>query len=206
VSLTHHKNEDVSLQAIKFTGNISSGDDVHSQAIIDSNYVDKLKKLLENEPTEILLKEVLWTISNITAIKKHAYVVYDANIYPHIKQIMQTTLKQYLQKECIWILKNTLTVAPELADKIITVEVINFIIQIFRNYASDKLVVLAEETLLLILKQGSKFRYMIGDCNGTAVLESLQHSHDDSVYQKAIKILSDYFPEDDEPQGGATGV
>jgi len=66
VPLLLHKLSTVYAPALRVVGNISTGEDRHTQAILDAGVIPRLRVLLEGNSKGII-REVCWALSNITA-------------------------------------------------------------------------------------------------------------------------------------------
>ena len=82
VALLKHNCFNVLLPALRTIGNIVTGSDIQTQAILDCNVLPRLLELANSENPKIR-KEVFWTVSNITAgsikqiqVKKTNFVLF----------------------------------------------------------------------------------------------------------------------------------
>jgi hypothetical protein len=66
IQLIEHQDLSISVPCLRTLGNILTGTDAETQACIDSGILVPLLKLLEH-PKKPVRKEVVWSISNITA-------------------------------------------------------------------------------------------------------------------------------------------
>ena len=67
IELMIHNKDTIKVPALRIVGNIITGNDVQTQTMLDLNVIDNLKLLLESPIKESIRKEIMWTISNITA-------------------------------------------------------------------------------------------------------------------------------------------
>ena len=66
VELLKHPSSKIVVPCLRIVGNIVSGDDVQTQAILDCGLLSILFDLIKS-PKDTIRKEVCWSISNITA-------------------------------------------------------------------------------------------------------------------------------------------
>lgn len=73
-----------SIPALRTAGNIVTGDDKQTQAVLDAGILNHLLPLL-SDSKKTLRKEACWTISNITAgTPQQIQMVIDANLFPSL--------------------------------------------------------------------------------------------------------------------------
>merc|ERR1712176_572856 len=92
---------------MKAVGDIVTGNDIYTQQCIDNGLLNALYHLLtEPDQNECFLKEILWTISNITAgTKQQIIAVIKANIFPFLMEIIKNGKKNYAA-EALWACSN----------------------------------------------------------------------------------------------------
>jgi len=66
VELLSHESDQVKIPAVRICGNIISGSDSQTQALLDCGVIKCLKVLVESD-NKTIRKEVFWTASNIAA-------------------------------------------------------------------------------------------------------------------------------------------
>merc|ERR1712241_876033 len=99
----------VKQAALKAIGDIvTSPRDKYTQHCVDCGLLDALFHLLTNRnANERILKEMLWTISNITAgTKAQVLLVIQANILPFLLEILNNGVSK-CASEALWGLSNT---------------------------------------------------------------------------------------------------
>merc|ERR1712129_580538 len=110
VNLLFSNNTSVKQAALKAVGDIvTSSNDKYTQQCIDGGLLNALHHLLTNQSAnERILKEILWTISNITAgTKTQILAVMRANILPFSMEILKTTPFHDAAGEAVWALSNS---------------------------------------------------------------------------------------------------
>jgi len=94
--------------ALRFVGNVASGNDVQTQALLNMGVLPVLKILIQN-PKRNVRKESCWTISNITAgSTTHIQAILDAGLLPLVVQ--QLSVAEFdVKKEACWAIANATT-------------------------------------------------------------------------------------------------
>lgn len=97
-----------SIQApfLRAVGNLVTGDDADTQAILECGLLHYLQALLTSATKASVQKETCWVVSNITAgTLEQVQMVIDAGIMPHMISFLRTgDLKT--KKEAVWALCN----------------------------------------------------------------------------------------------------
>lgn len=94
--------------AINVLGKIVSGNESQTQAVIDSQALPALKRLLHSDNNEVVMN-VCWVISNITAGTSHQIQsVVDANIFPDILAILRRNDFKTIT-EAAWVIKQAVS-------------------------------------------------------------------------------------------------
>lgn len=182
--------------ALRSLGNVCTGDDRQTQAVIDAGLIPSLRKLLETKmkPRECkeMQKEVMWTISNILA-----------GTGPQIAAVAAGGLMEYVvralesdswdvKKEAVWCISNVVvggsTEQVDLVQK--AIEPLCAILA-----CSDaKLLLVTLDSLERMLARGKKtVTKKIEECGGLDALENLQDHKNEDVYRKAVQLIATYF-------------
>lgn len=212
VELLLHKNPNVKTPALRTVGNIVTGDDLQTQVIMQCSALPCLLALLSN-PKKGIRKEACWTISNITAGNhEQIQAVIDANIIPPLVLILKTA-EFDIQKEAAWALSNATSGGTD--DQIrylVNQGVIPPMCELFKC-PDPKIVLVAMEGVENILRVGKRdaprnngnnlFAEHVEQCGGLDLLEALQRHDNEEIYDKAVKILKEYFESEEEDAGAA---
>ena len=95
--------------ALRPVGNLLTGDDLQTEAVLQSGFMSKVAKLLANKRRSIQ-KEVIWAISNITAgTVSQIETVIRAELIPKLVAIAHFNSNVDIIKEVIWALSNFLS-------------------------------------------------------------------------------------------------
>lgn len=103
--LASTENSGLRSAALRVVGNVLTGDELQTQAVLDLDVCPIFLSLLSN-PKPKIKKETCWSISNITAgTAKQIQAVIDVGLFPEIITLGYTAPSD-LRKECIWCLSN----------------------------------------------------------------------------------------------------
>jgi hypothetical protein len=210
VELLMHPSYSVQTPALRTVGNIVTGDDLQTQFIINVAVLPCLLALLQSSKKGIR-KEACWTISNITAGNKNQIqAVIDAQLMPPLIQLLSNA-EFDIKKEAAWAISNaTSGGTPEQLRYLVTEGCIKPLCDLL--VCSDaRIITVALEGLENILKVGEKeakssnglnqFANYVEEAEGLDKIEALQSHQNNDIYEKAVKILENYFAaeEDDTP-------
>jgi len=199
--------------AVRTVGNIVTGTDLQTQAIINENALPALLALLSS-PKKGIRKEACWTISNITAgNEEQIQAVIDNNIIPPLLQLL-INAEFDIRKEAAWAISNVLTSG--------TMQQTKFLVQLgcirplcdLLTGSDPTVVIIAMEGLEKILKMGeqdllqsvtsqNEMALLISESDGLDKIEDLQQHSNDEIYEKAVHIIETYFGLEDEEEMAA---
>lgn len=208
VELLLHSSALVQTPALRAVGNIVTGDDHQTQVIIQSGALPALVKLLSHAKKAIR-KESCWTISNITAGNRDqiAEVISNSLIPPVIHLL--STADFDIKKEAAWAISNaTSGGSPQQVEYLVECGCIKPMVDLL-GVSDAKIIGIALEALENILKVGkqhqqdnglpdNQFAALVEQAEGLSKIEVLQEDPNEDVYQKAMKILENYFPLEDD--------
>ena len=189
--------------ALAQAGNIVTGDDNQTQAVINCGALPKLLALL-NSPKKGIRKEACWTISNITAgTRDQIQAVIEANIIPPLRQLLATAEFE-IKKEAAWSISNaTSGGSPEQIKYLVTQGCIKPLCDLL-TCNDPRLVTVALEGIDNVLKAGeleapnnndtNPYTAFVDEAEGLDKLEQLQQHNNEDVYKKTEHILENYFP------------
>ena len=150
-----HKNVNVKTPALRTIGNIVTGDDLQTQAVLSATVLPCLLALLSN-PKKGLRKEACWTISNITAgSAEQIQAVFDAGLIAPLVTIMRGPDFD-IQKEAAWAISNaTSSGRDDQLSYLVTQNVLPALCDLFTCHDSKIIAVALEgvENLLRVGKQ-----------------------------------------------------
>eukprot|EP00812_Abedinium_dasypus_P007383 NODE_193_length_1836_cov_793.094891.p1 GENE.NODE_193_length_1836_cov_793.094891~~NODE_193_length_1836_cov_793.094891.p1 ORF type:complete len:366 (+),score=108.76 NODE_193_length_1836_cov_793.094891:566-1663(+) len=209
VELLLHTSPLVQTPALRTVGNIVTGDDHQTQVILQSGALPSLLKLL-NHAKKAIRKESCWTISNITAgNQEQIQEVIDSGLIPPVIHLLQTADFD-IKKEAAWAISNaTSGGSPAQIDYLVQCDCVKPLVDLL-SVSDPKIIGVALDGLDNILKMGKQrqqeggladnpMAVFVEQADGLSKIEPLQEDSNDEVYQKAMKILENYFPleEDD---------
>jgi len=167
-----------------------------------------LHKLLSHAKKAIR-KESCWTISNITAgNREQIQEVINNGLIPPVIHLLQTADFD-IKKEAAWAISNaTSGGSPQQVEYLVENNCINPLVDLL-SVSDAKIIGVALEALENILKVGKDKQQENGladnpvatrveQADGLQKIEALQEDPNEDVYQKAMKILENYFPLEDE--------
>jgi len=205
----------VQTPALRVVGNIVTGDDNQTQVMLQCGALHSLQGLLVHTKKAIR-KETCWTISNITAgNREQIQAVVEANLFPPVINLLATADFD-IKKEAAWAISNaTSGGSPAQIEYLITCGCIKPMIDLM-NVSDTKIIGVALEATENILKVGKAKQQenglpenpicaLVEQADGLSKIESLQEDANEEVYQKAMNILENYFPLEDDTTEIADG-
>jgi hypothetical protein len=195
------------VPALRTLGNIVSGNDVQTQAVLDSNIIPLLVPLLKH-PKKNIRKESCWMLSNIAAGTEDqiSHLLAFPDVLSQVLVQMSTASEWDVRKEALWVISNIATggkhkhitcliehgaISP-LCDLLMVGDVR------LLSLAMDSI-----EALFKTMKNQSndieKLVKLIDEAGGIDKLENLQEHENEEIYQKSIRILETYFGGEDAP-------
>lgn len=209
VELLNSTTTTVQTPALRTVGNIVTGDDSQTQFILNLNAMPALLWMLDN-PKKNIRKEACWTISNVTAgTAEQIQVAINAQVFPKLIELLQCS-EFDIQKEAAWAVSNaTSGGTPEQILYLAQVGVIPPLCKLL-NVADTRVVTVALEGLENIFRVAmgagpvinDRVQQIVQDCGGLTNIEELQNHENNTIYQRAVKILETYFGgEEEEDQG-----
>eukprot|EP00928_Gymnodinium_smaydae_P040311 TRINITY_DN2734_c0_g4_i1.p1 TRINITY_DN2734_c0_g4~~TRINITY_DN2734_c0_g4_i1.p1 ORF type:complete len:538 (-),score=152.19 TRINITY_DN2734_c0_g4_i1:100-1713(-) len=208
VELLLHSSPLVQTPALRVVGNIVTGDDAQTQVMLQCGALPSLLKLLSHSKKAIK-KETCWTISNITAGNRtQIQAIVDNGLFPPIIELLQTSDFD-VKKEAAWVISNTTSGgSPQQIEYIVQCGCIKPMVDLL-SVADTKIIGVALEAMENILKTGKAKQQeqglaenpccaLIEQAEGLTKIEALQEDPNEEVYQKAMHILENYFPLEDD--------
>lgn len=200
----HHKNEvGILSPALRCIGNIVTGSDDQTQAVIDANVLPIFHALLTHSKVGVQ-KEAAWALSNITAgTQSQIQAVIQAELVPLLVHVLSVG-ELRVQKEAAWAVTNYTSGA--------STEQVLFLVQCQILKPMCDLLVAKDAKLLKVLLDGlinilmvaekvgqlDNARMYIEEIDGLNKIDKLQENDNEDVYKSAYHIIDRYFNYDDE--------
>lgn len=201
VELVNTTTDNIQTPALRTLGNIVTGSDEATQSIVNCGAPPILKRLLQH-PKRNIKKEATWSLSNIMAgTQEQIDSVMRINIMPELVRMLEN--EEYsIRKEVTWTICNatsggsaehidTITRAPGCLDALANM----------LDSHDAKIIEVVLEAIENILKSSGASAGNYTDLMESAGildnLEELQEHANESIYQRALKILDTYFNADD---------
>jgi len=206
VELLAYPSPSVQTPALRAVGNIVTGNDVQTQAVINAGALPQFLNLLPSHNKKSLRKETCWAISNINGgTPVQIASVLQAGLVPAIIDVLNTADFD-IKKEAAWAISNATCGGGN--------EAIQFLVEQgcakpfcdLLGVQDTRIVNVALEGIENILKMGAANEDEEGDnpmcivieeAEGLEKLEELQTHANDEVYQRAVRMLETYFGEDE---------
>lgn len=201
VKLLAHAEVKVQTAALRAVGNIVTGTDDQTQAVLNCNALSYFQALLSHS-REKINKEAVWFLSNITAGNQvQVQAVIDAGLVPLIIQHLAKSDFQ-TQKEAAWAISN-LAISGKKEQVAYVVQ--QGVIPPFCNMLSVKdpqvvQVVLdgINNILRLAGDEADAVAQMIEECGGLDKIEGLQSHENSDIYKMAFNIIDTYFDDSED--------
>ncbi|GAB9465830.1 hypothetical protein Gpo141_00003220 [Globisporangium polare] len=207
VDLIGHNLTSIQTPALRTVGNIVTGDEHQTQAILNLGILPRLVPLLKHQK-KLIRKEACWAISNITAgTQSQIQEVIDANIIgPLLFQL--STVEFEVRKEAAWAISNaTSGGSPDQIKYLVHEGCIPPLVKLLDSQ-DTQVINVCLDALENILRLGEAERTIDGDnkmalyieeAEGLELIQNLQYHQEEELYEKAVRIIRDYFDgEDDE--------
>lgn len=193
------------IAALRAIGNIATGNDSQTQTLLNTNMLSSIPHLLSHQKKSVR-KEACWTISNITAGNRaQIKQVIDHGIIPPLVNLLNQDDFD-VKKEAIWALSNATSGGSE--------EQIDYLVQkgCIASFCAQlsckdaKMISVALEGLQNILQRGAHltaasenpYAIKVEECGGLDSLEKLQEHPNRDIYEKAVRLLEDFFDAEEE--------
>merc|ERR1712133_168431 len=193
----------VMTPSLRTLGNIVTGNDSQTDAVLAAQSVPVFAKLLQH-PKMNIVKESAWTISNITAGNhQQIQMVIDAGcLQPLIDILVKGDFKA--QKEAAWAITN-LTSGGTVS------QIVNLCGEGVLKPFCDLLAAKDDKTVGVVLdginnilttaeklNETDKVAMMVEECGGLDKIEQLQSHENEQIYHKALQIIETFFPDGDQ--------
>jgi len=211
VDMLAHKNVSVQTPALRAVGNIVTGTEAQTQAILVHNPFPALAMLLHSKKKAIV-KEACWCLSNITAgTAAQVEAAVHSGIMPTLGAVLINGENE-AKKEACWAISNATTGGSvDLTRVWIERETIEGLVDMLK-YPESKIQLVALEALENILEAGetmtapgskivlqvNPFAEWLAELEGCEMLETLQDSKNDKVYTTASHIIEKFFQDEQD--------
>ena len=203
VELVTAPSTNVQIPALRTLGNIVTGADYLTQAVVDSGGIPVLRNKLDCQKRQ-MRKEAIWALSNIAAgSQQQIQQLIDSKVIPKVIR-MSIDGEFGIRKEAVWTLANITSGGTESQVEYI---VHNGCLESFNSITicnDNKMTQVSLEALENILKIGEKEKRNRGLHVNPYVesmetvgildtLDDLQEHQDTAIYERAVKLLEQYF-------------
>jgi importin subunit alpha-2 len=188
--------------ALRALGNVVTGSDNQTNSVIQHGGLPVICSLLSHSKTNVV-KEAAWTISNITAgPQEQIQAVIENNCLPPLIEVL-THGDFKSKKESAWAITN-LTSGGSLEQIVYLCS--TGVLKPFCDLLDlndEKAVCVVMDGLMNILStatqqgEGDKVCELIEECGGLDKIEDLQSHENESVYKKALSIITTFFGEEE---------
>ena len=204
--IIHYSDVHIIMPTLRMLGNLVSGTAKTTQAVVESGALDKFKLIL-NHPNRGVRKEICWIISNIAAgtqLQIEELIV--SGYLPILDNIIRNDEPEII-KEAVWAICNfTSTDKKELAEILFKQNILDLNCYLLKLFKESKYIAVCLEALGNLLEFGKK--YFVNETGNPVVnelikkgmcdyLEELQLNPNELIYEKALKLIENYFETDD---------
>jgi importin subunit alpha-1 len=199
VELLDHQASSVQMPALRAVGNILTGNDVQTQAILNLNVVPALARLLDH-PKKGVRKEACWSLSNITAgTPEQIQIILNEGVFPKLIRVLNVD-EADIKKEAAWAISNATSGGNP--GQLLAIARLGCIAPLCRMLSSQdgRAVLVALEGLDNFLKAGRRPEQLtleiedeVRACGGASAIEGLQNGPHDGAQKRASDIWEAYF-------------
>ncbi|TMW57277.1 hypothetical protein Poli38472_003202 [Pythium oligandrum] len=206
VDLLGHSLVSVQTPALRTVGNIVTGNEMQTQHALDMGALERLLPLLKHTK-KIVRKETCWTISNITAgtVAQIQHVIESNIIPPLIHQLVSAEFD--VQKEAAWAISNATSGGNNEQIKYLVHQGCIPPLVTLLECSDANIINVCLDALLNILRMGdaemeingdNKMAIYIEEAEGVDKIQELQYHENEEIYDKALRIIKEYFGGDEE--------
>jgi len=211
VPLLSVNNVNMQIPAMRALGNIVTGTHTQTQGVIDAGMLPVMGQLLRS-PKKCIKKEACWVLSNVAAgTKEQVSAMINHELIPPLIQCMSHSDME-IKKEACWAICNAVSGGGlEHMAYLISQNFLEPMCQLL-VCSDNKMITVILETLETILKTGdayssngpNQYVQLIEDAEGVEYLEKLQEHGSERIYNRAMRLLEEYFHlgDEDDDVGG----
>lgn len=183
--------------ALRTLGNFVSGNDSQTQAVVDAGALQHAEALLSHSKRNIR-KETCWLISNIAAGNQSqiSQLVSNQRVLSGVINHVQGA-EWEVRKEATWVLSNIATGGADgHVHALVELGGIDALCTVI-DVADPKILLVVLDAIESILRVGRNcgrdYNGFVDECDGLDKIENLQSHDNESVYEKSIHIIENYF-------------
>jgi hypothetical protein len=205
IRLMSHPSSKVVVPALRNLGNIVSGTQAQTQAVLDSRGLQVLLPLLQKHNSAGIKKEACWALSNIAAgTKEQVSTLLSA---PHALSSIIDQLQSAphdVKKEAAWTIANIASSGTPAHTQQLAAEGAVAPLCEMLGMGDARVVKVVLEALEMMLQldaaNGSnEFTVHIDEVGGLDKIEALQQHENTDIYEMAVRLIETYYgSEDDE--------
>jgi importin subunit alpha-1 len=198
----------VKKPALRTLGNVVTGNDRQTQAVMNTNILAAIGPLLYS-PQATIRREAYWVLSNMCAgTAEQIQAIINANLLPKAVDVLMDEGVFDVQKEALWTIANAASGGtPQQVQYLVEKQAVPAVCRFLHGGDTTTLSV-ALDALGNILHWYSctpgmnahDITQKIEECQGLDALETLQYHESDTVYEKASTVLTTYFEVDEEKE------
>lgn len=209
-----HTSISVIVPALRSCGNIVSGAELQTQAVIDAGALPLLRNLLNHNRVAIV-KETCWVLSNITAgTPEQIQAVLDANVIPKVLHHLSFS-EMKVKKEACWVVCNATAAHethPHQVKYLVAQGCIKPLCQFLEHCQEEpRLALVVLDGLANVLQVGqtevlnspdtaNPYAIFVEEAGGLDLINNLQDHEEFEIYTKAKDIIDKYFDGEEEAE------
>ncbi|KAG2331252.1 hypothetical protein Bca4012_019175 [Brassica carinata] len=214
IQLLAHTSPAVLIPALRTIGNVVTGNDVQTQTVVDHQVLPSLLDLITKTYKKSIKKEACWAISNITAgSSNQIQAVIEAGVLQALVWVLQNAEFE-VKKEAAWGISNATTGGTHDQIKFMVSKGCIRPICDLLTCPDPRIVMVCLEAVENILVVGEAvkssgltgeenlFATLVEEAGGLEKIENLQTHDNDDIYKRSVKILENFWTEDDDEEEG----
>jgi hypothetical protein len=206
--------DDFCTPAIRVVGNVATGSHQQTQVILSCGALNHLPHFLHSKKSN-LVKEACWLLSNVTAgTPDQIQAVIDAGLLSKVLEICNGGGSHIIRKEAFWTIANLAVGGrPEQIHAAVGLGLINALVEGLSFQGDAQLICAIIDGLSGVLKVGAdaaegenRYYALMEELDGSQKLENLQEDANEEVYQRAVKLLQNYFEVENDEDAYESGA
>lgn len=195
-----HNGNKVVSPGLRILGNILTGTDKQTQAVLDAGFLRVLAPLISH-PKRAIVKEACWAASNVTAGTQAQIGSFLA--MPGLPEAVVQALENEIfdiKKEAHWAIANICTngSSEHVQCLVERYEVIPPLCELL-EVDDERVIKLSIDALSAILMvDGERYGTIVDSCGGLETLDRLQDHNSNEVFTKANELIDNFFQEEDD--------